>query len=304
MSRSTRIPVLCLLALASLALAGSAPAEERELPEFTVTPLTDRLVMLTGRGGNIAAWMGDDGIVLVDADFEVMHEKLTAALATRGSQPVRKVINTHWHFDHVEGNGALALRGATVIAHENVRKRMIPGQKIALLDYEIPPAPPAALPTMTFTDTLRVYADGEEILVFHPGHGHTDGDAVVHFVASNVIHMGDLFFNCGYPFIDISSGGTIDGMIAMCESALGRCDDGTRIIPGHGPLAARADLVTYIGMLRDFRSIVAREKSAGKSLKQILSEKPTASVDARFGEAMFSPEMFTEMVYRTLPPGR
>lgn len=290
-----------ILAAALLVSAvAAAPAQDFSQYQFTSTKLTDRLTMLAGAGGNIAAFVGDDGVFLVDTDYTEMSGKLTAAVASITDKPVRFAIDTHWHFDHVGGNEALAAAGATIVSHENIRRRMAAGQTIAILDHPVPPAPIAALPTLCYFDSLTFHLGGEEIQVRHMPNAHTDGDGIVWFRHANVIHTGDIVFNCGYPFIDVSSGGSIDGVIAAVEAVLKLCDGETRIIPGHGPLASPDDLRTYLGMLRAFRAAVAAEVAKGKSLDQILAARPTAALDEKWGKAFFPPELFTEIVFRSL----
>ena len=289
-----------LLSVLTLSLVGTAAAEDFAKYQVVSTQLAEHLYLLTGAGGNMAAYVGPDGVLLVDDDFEAMNEKLRAAVTGISEKPVRFVVITHWHFDHVGGNEALARTGALIIAHENVRKRMAAGQLITLIDQQIPPASAEALPVITMTDSLTIRVGDEDVVVFHVPRAHTDGDAVVLFRKANVIHAGDIFFNCGYPFIDISSGGTIDGMIAAADTILKLSDEKTRIIPGHGLVTDRAGLEIYAQLLRDFREAIAREIASGKSLEEIRAAKPTAALDERWGKVFFPPEMFTEVVFRSL----
>ncbi|KPK50931.1 MAG: hypothetical protein AMS22_11585 [Thiotrichales bacterium SG8_50] len=287
--------MLCLCALFQI-----SHAQDFDKYQVETLQLTDHLFMMSGAGGNLAVCIGEDGVFLVDADYTEMSEKVKSAIAKISEMSVRLVFNTHWHFDHVGGNENFAKWGSLIAAHENVRKWMASDQFLLVIDRDVAASPALALPTITFTDSLSLYFNGEEIVVFHPPHAHTNGDGVVHFRNSNVIHTGDIFFNCGYPFIDISHGGTIDGMIAAVESILRLCDDDTKIVPGHGPLADKSDLETYLGMLSDFRAAVAKEMAVGKDLDTIKEEKPTAAVDEVWGKKMFPPELFTEMVFHTL----
>jgi cyclase len=294
----TRSILLCLLVLFLPGLPSRA--QDFDKYDFAVTKVAGRVTMLAGAGGNIALCAGDDGALLVDDDYAPMGAKLVTAVAAVSGKPVRFVVSTHWHFDHVEGNEALAKAGAVIFAHENIRRRMAAGQTISILDHTVPPAPAAALPNVCFADSIVVHTGGEEVRVLHLPHAHTDGDAIVLFRDANVVHAGDVFFNCGYPFIDISSGGTIDGLISAVEKILALCDEETRIIPGHGPIGGAGDLRTYLGMLREFREIVAREFAAGKSLEEIVASKATAGLDEKWGSVFFPPAMFTEMVFRSL----
>jgi len=199
-------------------------------------------------------------------------------------------------------DGALLVDGEYEQMGENVRRRMAVEQTIELLEHVQPASPPAALPAITFTDSLTLRFNGEEIVVFHPAPAHTDGDAIVHFLGANVIHAGDVYFNCGYPFIDTSCGGRIDGVIDAVDAILALCDDETVIVPGHGPLADRADLKTYRGVLAGFRDAIAPLKAAGMSLEEAQAAGATAEIDALWGDKMFPPDLFTSMVYLTLDP--
>lgn len=294
--RCALLIVLCGLA----ALAMPAAAQDWEKYDFAARPLADGLTWLRGPGGNVVACHGPDGVLLVDADYAPMVGKLLAAVATLDAGPAKYVINTHWHFDHVGGDSALACNGALVIAQDDLRVRMAKGQTIAIIDETIAPAPAVALPRLTFPDSLTLHLNGETIEVWHPRHAHTDGDAVVRFRRADVIHAGDLWFHGGYPFVDVSSGGDIDGVIAGLAVILAAAGDSTRIVPGHGAVGTKVDLAAHRAMLQEFRDIIAGEIAAGKDLATILAEQPTARLDAVWGGTMFPPEAFTEMVYRSL----
>ncbi len=290
------VPLLAALLLA----AAVATAQEWEKYQFRATPLAENLTALRGAGGNLVACHGPDGLLVVDTDYEPMAAKLLAALDSLHAGSARAAVLTHWHFDHVGGNAALAAAGFALVGHENVRARMEKGQTIAIIDETIAPAPPAALPGVTFSDRLTLRLNGETIEVLHYPHAHTDGDAVVRFVVANVVHTGDLWFHGGYPFIDVSSDGGIDGLIAALEQVLALCDDATRIVPGHGPPGVRSDLAAHLAMLKEARALVAKEKEAGKDLAATIAAKPTATLDETWGKRIFPPDQFVEMVYRTL----
>lgn len=276
-------------------------AQDLEKVQIETIALADDLVVLAGAGGNVAVAVGDRQLLLVDSGYPGLTEKLVASITKLSDLPVGVLVNTHWHFDHTGGNETFGRSGCTLIAHENVLKRMAKGQKIAVIDRDIPAAPAAALPVVTFTQELTIHLNEQPIVVSAAGPGHTDGDAIVVFQAHDVIHTGDLCFNGGYPFIDLSSGGSIDGMIRGIDAVLARCSETTRIIPGHGPMATVKDLKAYRAMLAGFRDIIAKEKAAGKSLEEIQEAKPTAELDARWGSTMFPPNVFTELVFRSLP---
>jgi cyclase len=291
---------LAIVMFGLAALAAPAAAQEWDKYEFSARPLGEGLTWLRGAGGNVVACHGPDGVLLVDTDYEQMTGKLVAAVAALGAGPATFVVNTHWHFDHVGGNETLARGGATIIAHPHARERMEKGQTIAAIDETIAPAPAGALPRLTFTDSLTLHLNGETIEIWHPRRAHTDGDAVVRFRRADVIHAGDLWFHGGYPFVDVSSGGDIDGLIAAIDVIIAAAGDSTRIVPGHGPVGTKVDLAAHRAMLQEFRDIVAREIAAGKDLAAIVAAKPTARLDETWGKRMFPPEAFTEMVYRSL----
>jgi len=255
------------------------------------TKLADGVSMLQGAGGNLGVLVGDDGVFLIDTQFAPLSEKIRSAIAKLSDRPIRFVLNTHRHYDHTGGNENFAKAGAILVAHDRVRHRMASAE---------PPPPAVALPMVTFTDTVTFHLNGEEIHVFHPGASHSDGDAIVHFRKANVIHMGDLFFNGIYPYIDVANGGSVDGLIAAIERILELADAETRIIPGHGPLANRAGLAAYLGMLVDVRDRVAAIVAAGRSLEQAIRAKPTAAYDAEWETEFMPPEEFVKIVYRSL----
>lgn len=280
-----------------------APVEAQEQREIQIetTPLGENVYMLSSHaGGNVGAFVSEDGVVLIDSDYAGLHRKVADAISKLSDKPVHTVINTHWHFDHVQGNVGFAEKGSRIIAHKNVRERMAVDQRIDILDYDVPASPAIALPTLVYESSMTLYQGDERIRIIHAPHAHTDGDSIVFFEKANVVHAGDLFFNCGYPFIDATNGGNIDGMIAAIEKVLTLCDEKTRIIPGHGPLASKPDVETYLTVLRDFRAIVAAEMKKGKDMETIQTEKPTAELDEKWGKLFFPPELFTEMVYLSL----
>ena len=263
-------------------------------------PVSGPISMLTGQGGNLAVYAGSDGIFLVDDQFAPLTDKIRAAIAQLGDAPIRFVFNTHWHGDHTGGNENLGRAGALIVAHDNVRVRMATEQISEIWNRTTPPSPAVALPVVTFEGEVSFHLAGEEIRAFHVPPAHTDGDAVVHFRRSNVIHTGDIFFNGLYPFVDTDSGGHIDGVIAACEEILELCDANTRIIPGHGPLASRDDLVTYHDLLRTIRDRIADRIARGETLEQVQAAHPTAEWDGSWGQAWLTGEKFTEILYRDL----
>lgn len=287
-----------LLLICSLAapLAGIASGAG----EIRLDEVAGNVHVLQWRGGNIGVSAGDDGLILVDDQFAPQAEDILAALRILRDEPVRFVLNTHWHGDHTGGNQAMAERGAVIVAHENVRRRMSSEQFMKAFGRTVPPSPPGALPVVTFGDAVTLHFNDDTVRVQHLTAAHTDGDSYVHFVDANVIHAGDVFFNGLYPFIDVSSGGRIDGVIAACDRMLAVADADTRIIPGHGPVTDREGLQAYRDMLAAIRARVAAGIRDGKSLDAIRADKPTADWDAAWGGGFLKPDKFVEIVHDSL----
>ncbi len=233
-------------------------------------PVAGNVYMLQGAGGNIGLAIGDDAVFVVDDQYAPLTRKVIAAIATVTPHPVRFVINTHWHMDHVGGNEALGMAGALIYAHENVRRRMSVEGFIEALNARVPASPPGALPVVTFTDAVTFHINGDSVRAVHVPPAHTDGDAIIHFTKANVVHMGDTFHNAGLPFVDLSSGGSIHGIIAAADRVLAMSNAETRIIPGHGPVADRARLRVYRDMVVALRDRVRTLISTGRTLEQIL----------------------------------
>ena len=259
--------------LATLAF-GQALAQDAPKVEFTMTQVADSIYMLKGRGGNIGLSVGEDGVFMIDDQYAPLTEGIRAEIAKISDQPVRFLINTHWHGDHTGGNESLGGTGTVIVAHENVRKRMSSDQVRALFDSVVPASPDASLPIITFDSSVTFHLNGEDIRAMHVAHAHTDGDSIIHFPASNVIHAGDVTFIGQYPFIDVDTGGSINGIISAVDAILALCDDNTKIIPGHGPLSTPADLRPYRTMLVIMRDRIAAMIAEGKSLEEVLAAKP------------------------------
>ena len=288
------------LACALLFLAASASAQQPDFSkvQIKVTKVAGAVYMLQGAGGNIAASVGDDGIVIVDDQFAPLADRIQAALKGITDKPVRFVINTHWHFDHTGGNGYFAKQG-TIIAQDHVRERLVTGGRI--LGTDVKPAARGELPIITFNDRLSVHLNGEDIRAVHFPHGHTDGDSVIFFPKSNVVHMGDDFVTYGFPFIDLESGGSVRGMIAACEKVLETVPADAKIIPGHGSLSTVADLEPYVAMLKDAEARIEKGIREGKSADELKREKVLAGYESWGGEGKFiTTDKFIDTLYADL----
>jgi cyclase len=298
-----RIQALSLMGLVctvALAMVPTARAQDWEAVEITTRQVAPGVYMLMGRGGNLGVSVGDDGVFLIDDQYAPLTDKIVAAIRAISDGPIRFVINTHWHGDHTGGNENLGKTGTLIVAHDNVRRRMSVDQFIAGLDLQVAASPQAALPVVTFSETVTFHLNGDELYVFHVEHAHTDGDAVIHFRESNVVHAGDIYFAGGYPFIDVSSGGSIDGTIAAVDQVLALVDDDTAIIPGHGELSNKAELSEYRAMLAGVRDAIAAEIAKGASVDEVVAARPTAPWDEQWGSAWTNPEQFTRHVYSDL----
>jgi glyoxylase-like metal-dependent hydrolase (beta-lactamase superfamily II) len=288
-----------------LLLGGPAAAlaqQDFSKVEVTSQKVAEGVYMLTGAGGNIGLSVGADAAFLIDDQYAPMTPKIKAAVAALTNKPVKFVLNTHWHGDHTGGNKDLGESGTLIVAHENVRKRMSAEQFLEAFATKVPPADPAALPVVTFSDSVTFHLNGEEIYAFHIPPAHTDGDSLIQFRKANVIHSGDTFFNGMYPFIDLSTGGSVGGMIAAADRMLALAGDATKIIPGHGPLATKADLKAYRDMLANARDRVAALVKAGKTLEETTAAKPLAELEAKWGQGFLKADVFVTILYKDLAP--
>ena len=283
-----------------LVMATAAGAQDFSRIDFRHQELAPNVHWLRGAGGNVLACTGPEGVLLVDADYEEMSEKLVQAVADLEAGPVRLVINTHWHFDHVGGNARLAADGAVIMAHEASREFMTADRHLEVIDADVPASSTAAWPAIVITEPLIIHWGNEEIAVI-PAPGHTGGDLIVHFRTNNILHAGDLFFNCGYPYIDTAHGGSIDGFIEAGRFVLEQGDDETLIVPGHGPVVQQEEARPCFAMIADYRDLVSAEKARGGTLAEAIESKPAAAIDAEWGDEMFPPEAFIEMIWTSLP---
>lgn len=268
--------------------------------EIKTEKLSGNVSVLYGAGGNIGLCAGPDGALLVDDQFAELNAKLLAAVKAASDQPVRWVLDTHWHGDHVGGNENLANAGATIFAHDRVRTRLLAGQDNKFFGRKVEPATGKALPIVTFNDSTTLHVNGEDVVAFHVAPAHTDGDVIVWFPKANVVHMGDTFFSGFYPIIDLESGGSIDGMIAASERVLPRIDAATKVIPGHGTVSDKAGLQKYHDMLVGVRASVVKLVKQKKTLEQTVAAKPTAPWDEDWGKGFMKPETFTTILYTEL----
>lgn len=260
-------------------------------------PLRRGISVLEGSGGNITVLTGKDGKLLVDSGFTVSKARVVEALAKLSSDPITQLINSHWHIDHTDGNAWVHSAGAAITAHENTKKHLSVSTRVEGWQYTFPPAPSGAIPTTTFGDEHRLHHNDTTIALKYYGPAHTDSDVSVVFEEADVILVGDTLWNGVYPFIDDSTGGSIDGMIRASERNLSVITDETIVIPGHGPVTNKAGVTEFRDMLSAVRSNVAALKKQGKSLDETIAAKPTAAYDAKWGQFLITPASFTTLVY-------
>jgi glyoxylase-like metal-dependent hydrolase (beta-lactamase superfamily II) len=298
-----RVPTFVLAAL-TLQAAVAAAQRDFSKVEIKTTKVAEGIYMLEGAGGNIGVHAGTDGVLVIDDQFAPLTDKIKAAIAAISDKPVRFLVNTHWHGDHTGGNENFAKAGVAIVAHDNVRRRLSAEQYNAVFDRRTPQAPEAALPVVTFSDTVSFHLGGEEITCFHVPLAHTDGDIIIWFRKANVIHMGDCLFNGRYPVIDVSAGGSAEGMAAAADRVLAAMGPETKLIPGHGGLATRKDLEAFRDMLRASRGRVNDLVKAGKTLDDIQKAKPLADLDATWGKGSITPDIYLKELYLDLTRGK
>ena len=288
------IIISCLVATSAFA------QQDFSKVQIKTIPVAEGVYMLVGSGGNIGLSVGQDGAFLIDDQYAPLTDKILKAISAVTDKPVRFLVNTHWHMDHTGGNENIGKGGTIIVAHDNVRKRLAKGQFMKVFNANIPPSPPKALPVITFADSVTFHWNDETLEVVHVRSAHTDGDAVIYFKSTNAVHVGDLFFNGIYPFIDAESGGSMEGVIAGVGEVLGRIDDNTKVIPGHGPLGNKTDLKAYRDMLATVHESMTKLIEAGKNIDEIIAAKPTADFDAKWGGGFLKPDQWVRIVYAVM----
>jgi cyclase len=287
-----------IMALFALSSTAAIAQQDFSKVEIKTEPLAPGVAVLFGAGGNIGVSYGEDGTTLIDDQYAPMTGKIQAAVTALGATPVKFLVNTHWHGDHSGGNENLGNAGAVIMAHDNVRMRLTAGGKIG--GNAVPPAAKAALPVITYADGLKLHLNGEEVRVISVAPAHTDGDSIVHWTKSNVIHMGDLFMlQVSFPFVDRDSGGDVRGFVAAADTALAIANDQTKIIPGHGAIATKADLQNHRNMIATVIAKVEAGMKAGQTLEQIKASNPTDGFGVN-PKGFISADRFVETVYNNL----
>jgi len=292
-----------LISIMALACSAAALAQPNfDAVQIRTTKITDTVYMLEGEGGNIGVSAGEDGVILIDDQYAPLTEKILAAVKVISDKPIRFVINTHWHFDHTGGNENLGKGGVIIVAHDNVYKRLSSEQFIQLLNNrKVPAMPKAGLPMVTFSDSVTFRVNGDEITAYRIPAAHTDGDVFVRFKNANVIHTGDVFAAYRYPFIDVENGGSVKGVIAAMDRLLPTLDDNTKVIPGHGPLSGKKDVIAFREMIVKVSSRVETAAKQKKTVDQVVALKPTREYDDVWGKYR-KPDQFAEILYYGYAP--
>lgn len=265
--------------------------------KITIYPIRRNISVLEGSGGNIAALTGRDGILLVDAGFTVSKANVARAIASIHNEPIRHLINTHWHTDHTDGNAWLHAAGAMITGHRSTRERLQVATRVEGWGYTFPAVPPGALPVNVFDISCELYRNDTQIALKYYGPAHTDSDISVNFTEADVVHVGDTWWNGVYPFIDYSTGGSIDGQIRAIEANIAMVTSSTIVIPGHGNPGNKSDLIEFRDMLVTIRKNIAALKRQGRSLEETIAARPTAAFDAKWGQFLITPAKFTGLVY-------
>jgi cyclase len=287
--------------LAVLAFGAHAQQRNFDAVQIKTTQVAPGIYMLEGEGGNIGVSAGEDGVFLIDDQFAPLTPKILAAVKAISDKPVRFLINTHWHGDHTGGNENLGKAGVVILAQDNVYKRLSTGGVIEMLKQSYAPAAKAALPVITFNDTATLHLNGDDVTAHHLPPAHTDGDSYVQFRKANVVHSGDVFASYRYPFIDPESGGSVKGVIRATDILLRLLDDNTKVIPGHGGLSSKKDVLAYRNMIATVVGRIEPMAKSGKTLEQVIAAKPAREFDEEWGKFRKT-DAFVEIVYNGLAP--
>jgi len=296
--RNRLVAVVQWVITSFLFAASALYAAEQEA--VAVVDVADNLYMLTGPGGNVGLFVGDDANLLIDDKYADQAKEILTAVKKVTNKPLNYLVNTHWHSDHSGGNQAIGRTGAVIIAHDNVHRLLASGTQLKALGSVIEPYPKVALPQISFASTMTLHVNGETLSIQHMPNAHTDGDSVLFFKKANVVHTGDLFFNGFYPFIDAEHGGRIKGMITGVQQILAQVNDKTVIIPGHGPLAGRDELLSFKAMLEASVAAVEPLLEQQLNLEEIIAKKPTQALDGLWGGGFLAPDQWVEMVVNSL----
>jgi len=278
----------------------SLTAQDPDKVDIIPIKITENIYMIKGSGGNMGLMMGPEGTLLIDSQFAPLSDKIKATIKTITPDPVKFLVNTHWHGDHTGGNENFAKDGALIIAHDNVHKRKSTDQVMQAFGRKVDAAPKAAQPVISFNDHLSLHINGEDIMMLHDHVGHTDGDAVVYFPTSNVLHMGDTYFQGKYPFIDLGSGGDVKSLISSLNRSLFLCDSDTQIIPGHGNLSNREELLAYRNMIQEVFTRVKQSMASGLSLEEIQLANLTKEFDEVYDGGFIKKDKFVETIFDNL----
>jgi cyclase len=300
MTTSTRRDFLRTLTTGAIGLSITYPAFGQGVPSVTATKLSPTLVLLSGNGGNVVLVVGRNGLMMVDGGLPENAAAMLKAVAGVDSHPVTTVFNTHWHFDHIGCNETLGKMGAKIIAHENTRKHLSETVTLEAFGRTFEPLQPQGRPVETFATSGKMTFEREAIEYVHVDPAHTDGDAFVHFTGPNVLHTGDLLFKDAYPVIDYSTGGWLGGMAAACDVMAKVCNAQTRVIPGHGTMATRADLMASRDMMRTVQERLMPMVKEGRTVDDVVKAAPTKDLDDKWGKGFMTPENFTRAAYTSL----
>jgi len=288
---------LFIVAVAAAQIFNINTLQAQEDVKITTIPVAKNIYMLSGKGGNIGLYTGEDGTFVIDDQFAPLTEKIMAAIKAAGGDTPRFLLNTHFHGDHTGGNENIGNKGVTIVAHDNVRKRLVTGYSIEAFNMNVEPAKKVALPTLTFSKDMHFHINNDSVRAIHVANAHTDGDSFVHFEKANVVHAGDLFFNGFYPFIDAAHGGSLKGTIAGVDAILAITDSKSKIIPGHGALADKAQLQAYRDMLDTAYSRLLKLKNQGVSVEDAIKQAPLADLEDPWGTVMFNSDRWIKVIY-------